>query len=234
MPDIIASEHEDLIVRELTAREVDRDTIEWALEKIDRAARRFVEAKSLPSKRRYGPEILAKQIDKVKSLSGAAQNRAVLLAKEMGLDSEAIDLLAHPRRAKKLVEIARDQEILARLDPWYFEEIPKRTSLVTNSFQVTCIGVWLATEGKVRFSTNERNDGGPFGRFLTAAFFDAYSKAGLRVPTPEAIRKKITRLKVAVDAEGFDWAANFSFETPIDIENVDALGFLNEHVDLYD
>jgi ribosomal protein S10 len=234
MTEIISSEQQEVIARELAARDVDDDTIEWGLKKIDRAARHFVDAKSRPSKRRHGPLILAEQIEKVKSLSGTAQDRAVRLAKEMGLDSEAIDLLAHPRRAETLMELARDHDILTRLDTTYFEEIAKRTCSATNRFQVTCIGVWLATGGEVRFSTNDRNDGGPFGRFLTAAFIDAYRASGVRMPTPDGIRKKITRLKSAVDAEGFDWGANFSPEIESYVENLDQLDLIDQYFDLDD
>lgn len=184
MPAMISPKNQTAIERELAARGVDEDTIEWGLEKIDRAARRFVDAKSRPSRRRFGPIILAKQIEKVKSLSGAAQVKAVRVAKDMGLDSEAIDVLARSKRAQTLVEHARDAQVLMRLNPQYFEQVAKRTCLKTDMFQVTCMGVWLAAGGEVRFSINDKNDGGPFGRFLTAAFFDAYTAAGVRSKHP--------------------------------------------------
>lgn len=131
-------------------------------------------------------------------------------------------------------EFAHNREILMRLDPQFFEEIAKRTCRATNRFQVTCIGVWLATGGEVRFSTNDRNDGGPFGRFLTAAFIDAYRASGVRMPTADGIRKKITRLKSAVDEEGFDWAANFSPEIESYVDNMDQLELIDEYFDLND
>ncbi|QOL82660.1 hypothetical protein [Pseudooceanicola spongiae] len=234
MPEMISPENQEVIARELAARDVSPDTINWAIKKLDFAARRFAHERWKPSRRTHNPPALVAQINKVKELTGEAQEKAICRAKDMGLDPEAIDLISDPRRANSLIELVRNQEILSRIDQAHFEEFSNRTCPLTNRFQVICIGVWLGTGGEIRFSNNQRNDGGPLGRFLTAALTDAYRAAKIETPTSESLRKKIPRLKAAVDTEGFDWESNFSQETQADFEDCDDLDFLDGYFDQVD
>jgi hypothetical protein len=231
MPEMISPANQEIIARELAARDVSPDTIYWAIEKLDFAARRFAYEQWKPSRRPHNPAALVAQINKVKELKGKAQEKAIRRAKDMGLDAEALALISAPKRATTLIDFARNQEILQRIDPEYFEEFANRSCRLTNRFQVTGIGVWLAIGGEVRFSNNTKNDGGPLGRFLTAASTDAYQAAKIMTPTSESLRKKIPRLKAALDAEGFDWEENFSQETQVEVEGYDDLDFLDEYFD---
>ncbi|MCL1630105.1 hypothetical protein M3N55_15370 [Roseibaca sp. V10] len=205
MPEMISPANQEVIARELAACDVSSEDIQWAISKLDRAAARFSRTTQKGGMKKRSPKTLTKQINKVENLTGKARAQAIKDAEEMGLDSEALNLLGTDKQVQSLREYAHNLEVLDRLNPEHFSPLANKDFREARTLMFWCIGVWSVTAGLVRFSNNDREDCGPMGRFLTAASTDAYIARGHEVPSPNALRLKAKRLDSALGAAAFVW-----------------------------
>ena len=218
MPELISRENRAIIARELAARDIPPETIQWAVEELDKAARQFVEDLRRRRGKRHSPENLSRQIDKVQTSRGEDRVAAIRQAEKMGLDSEALELLANDQGELNLHQLAHKHGVLERLNPAHFSPLANKAFPEARRFMFKCLAVWIFTVGEVRFSNNAREDGGPLGRFLTAAKMDVYLRENLKVPSAEAFRKNARRVEAAFDAIAFDWHGVFEER---DTDNLD-------------
>jgi len=213
MPDLISTENQEIIARELAACDVSPEDIHWAISKLDAAALRFSRGGEKTRMKKRSPKTLMKQINRVKSLTGAAREKAIQEAVEMGLDQEALELLGNDELAQSLREYEHHRSALDRLNPEHFGPYSNRDFPEARRFIYLCLGVWTTTAGRVRFAVYKDEAIGPLARFLTAAAADAYTARGLKIPSLDALRQRAKRLAGAVAADDFEM---LDFFLPID------------------
>jgi hypothetical protein len=171
--------------------------LDESIAELEFAAQRFFQkemervAKSRPD---YNPETLLFQIQKVWSLKGQQREEAFKKAVRMGLKPGTPSRLRRP-----FVEYASYLEMQVADSYNYPEKFSTLTNRRSESKQIlmaSCLVVWMQAGGEVRFavpidrkSASLRQDGGPLGRFLTAAQVDAHcaasaaqKEAGLKTP----------------------------------------------------
>ncbi|ATX65231.1 hypothetical protein [Roseinatronobacter bogoriensis] len=227
MPEMISTGNKAIINRELVARGVSPAQIAWAIAELDQAACDFVQdMRTVRPKRRSG-KTLKKQVEKIAGSTGEARAANIRDAVEMGLDPEALELFVNAKPTHTLHEAIYRLEVLDRLD---VEWVPKPANSAfpqARRFMLNCIGIWIVTDGEIRFSTNARQDGGPLGRFLRAAKTDAYLKAAEnnatregakkirpKLPSAEGLRKSAQRLYQECEWLGLEWDSLFDKRVP--------------------